>query len=50
MMIQFTKEQAELYNKLKITKDKKEVQKIRNRLKEISAQRQEQLKNCPFAH
>ena len=50
MMIQFTKEQTELYNRLKITKDKEEIQKIRSRLKEISAKRKEQLKNCPFAH
>ena len=50
MMIQFTKEQTELYNKLKVTKDKEEIQKIRKRLKEISAKRQEELKNCPFVH
>ncbi len=50
MMIQFTKEQAELYNKLKITKDKKEIQKIRDRLKEISDKQQEELKDCPFVY
>lgn len=50
MMLQPTNEQVELYKKLDQTADKKEQEKILERLKEIAIQRDEALKDCPFAH
>lgn len=50
MMLQPTNEQVELYKKLDQTTDKKEQEKILERLKEIAIQRDEALKECPFAH
>ena len=50
MMTQGTKRENELYNKLLETTDPEEIKKIRKELHEISEQRQEELKSCPFVH
>lgn len=50
MMLQPTNEQVELRNRLRNSDDEKEKAEIRKRLKEIAIQRQEELKDCPFAH
>jgi|GEM_PF-2376463 hypothetical protein len=50
MMIKFTKEQVELYDKLEKTTDTDEIKKIRKRLHEISIERDKELENCPFVH
>lgn len=52
MMLQPTREQVELRNKLLSSTNEKEKEKetIRERLKEIAIQRDEALKDCPFAH
>ena len=50
MMLQPTKEQVELRNKLLSSTNEKEKETIRKRLKEIAIQRDEALKDCPFAH
>lgn len=48
MMIHLTDEEYELYQKLRKATDEKEA--IRKRLKEITIQQREALKDCPFAH
>ncbi|MFQ9269735.1 MAG: hypothetical protein ACLS4X_01370 [Ruminococcus callidus] len=50
MMLQPTREQVELRNKLLSSTNEKEKETIRERLKEIAIQRDEALKDCPFAH
>ena len=50
MMLQPTKEQVELRNKLLSSTNEKEKETIRKRLKEIAIQRDEAVKDCPFAH
>lgn len=50
MMLQPTREQVELRNKLLSSTNEKEKETIRERLKEIAIQRDETLKDCPFAH
>ena len=50
MMLLPTNEEYELYKKLDQTTDKKEREKILERLKEIAIQQKEALKDCPFAH
>ncbi len=50
MMIQGTKRENELYDKLLESTDPEEIDKIRQELHEISKQRQEELKDCPFVH
>lgn len=50
MMLQPTNEQVELRSRLRNSGNEKEKAEIRKKLKEIAIQRQEELKNCPFAH
>ena len=50
MMLQPTSEQVELRNRLLNSKNEKEKEEIRKRLKEIAIARQEELKDCPFCH
>lgn len=50
MMLQPTREQVELRNKLLSSTNEKEKEAIRERLKEIAIQRDEALRDCPFAH
>lgn len=50
MMLQMTNEEIELYEKLDKEVNESEKNKIRERLKEIAIQRQEELKDCPFCH
>lgn len=50
MMIKFTKEETQLYNRLEVTNDPKEIDEIRRKLKEISDKRDNSLKDCPFEH
>ncbi len=50
MMLQPTNEEVKFYKNLDQTTDKKEQEKILERLKEIAIQRDEALKDCPFAH
>lgn len=50
MMLQMTNEEIELYEKLDKEVNESEKNKIRERLKEIAIQRQEELKDCPFRH
>lgn len=50
MMINPTKEEVELYDRLVKTNDPEEIVEIRKRLKEISNEQQKELKNCPFVH
>jgi hypothetical protein len=50
MMIQMNNEQLELYDKLERETNLEEIKKIRERLREISKERDEKLKDCPFAH
>lgn len=50
MMIQGTKEQTALYDRLLITKDPEEIAAIRKRLKEISDEQEKEYKKCPFVH
>lgn len=50
MMIQATKEQSELYDRLLVTKDEEEIKKIRKRLEELAKEQDEKYKNCPFVH
>ena len=50
MMLQPTREQVELINKLLSSTNEKEKETIRKRLKEIAIQQKEALKDCPFAH
>ena len=50
MMIKFKKEQIELYEKLENTTGTDEIKKIRERLHEISVERDKELVDCPFVH
>lgn len=50
MMVQGTKRENELYDKLKETTDPAEIAKIRQELHEIAIQQDENLKDCPFVH
>lgn len=50
MMLQPTREQVELRNKLLSSTNEKEKETIREKLKGIAIQRDEALKDCPFAH
>lgn len=50
MMLQWTDEQAKLHKQLKTTTDPEEQKKIRKRLREISKEIDEELKDCPFVH
>lgn len=50
MMIHLGKEATELYERLRKTDDKEEIEKIKERLRELSKQRDEKLKDCPFVH
>ena len=50
MMIPFTDEERAIYDKLEVTKDPDEIKKLRDRLREIAKQIDEEYKDCPFVH
>lgn len=50
MMLQMSKEEIELYDKLEKATDRGEIDKINQEIRKIALKRQEELKDCPFAH
>lgn len=50
MMLHLGKEAVDLYNRLEKTDDKEEIKQIKERLRELSKQRDEELNDCPFVH
>lgn len=50
MMLQGTKEEQELYEKLRKATTKEEIEQIQKKLAEIYKKQREELKDCPFVH